>query len=615
MRRRDVIALGAKMAGTIAATPLLAQVASQSARAAVVIGIDRVGNLPALEAAAAGARMFAGWLRGEGFEVVLFTDESAAVRVATIYDAIERFVNRSTVDQLVIYFSGHGFLRNSTEIWMLSNGTTNPNEAISVVESSELARFSGIKNVVFISDACRSTPTSLGISLVRGDLIFPVARRSANIDTDIDLFFATHLGEPALELSVGDSVTAFEGIYTSCFLGAFEHPDSTMVKVINQMRVVPNNQLKDYLIREVRKKAEAKSIRLRQIPDTRVLSGDSTYIGRATGGPTSGIQQSESTIFDKARRELAAAMAGSLPFIVHDPKSGDVTKFSYASDSSFTHAQLTMLNSERELVSHQLRTGVHIVGKAVVRIVTNSKFQASALTSELFSWDAGVASRANINLGRAHGCSVAIQFDDGSGTLIAAISGYISNVTVKDGDVVNVSYIPSGAPRSPELELKLDYLSRLRTVVAESAKSGTFRIEGDRESRTRSADDFLNKIRISNGIDPTLGLYATYALLEAGLIMNARVVHDIILRDLSADLFDLALVSDSLSGTRSGEVPGLVPFCPMLARGWELLRVKDVRLPVEIERAKEHLRSAFWTTFDPDGMELVMSALRNGRAE
>jgi len=41
--------------------------------------------------------------------------------------------------------------------------------------------------------------------------------------------------------------------------------------------------------------------------------------------------------------------------------------------------------------------------------------------------------------------SVALRFDDGSGTVIAALKDFIANVVVDDGRVVNVSYLPSRA--------------------------------------------------------------------------------------------------------------------------------------------------------------------------
>ncbi len=155
MRRREFVTLNARLAGALAArAPLRAQ--QSRSRAAVIIGVDKADNLPRLNGAASGARQVASWLHGEGFDTALFADGSGPVRVNDVYDAIARNVNRGTTEQLVIYFAGHGFISNYSEFWMLSNAPGNPNEAVSLRESIELAKASGIPNVVFISDACRS---------------------------------------------------------------------------------------------------------------------------------------------------------------------------------------------------------------------------------------------------------------------------------------------------------------------------------------------------------------------------------------------------------------------------------------------------------------------------
>src|SRR5262245_12115055 len=63
-----------------------------------------------------------------------------------------------------LYFSGHGYWKNNAELWLLSKAPGDADEAVSWVETIELARDSGIPHVVVISDACRSIPqTSTGM--------------------------------------------------------------------------------------------------------------------------------------------------------------------------------------------------------------------------------------------------------------------------------------------------------------------------------------------------------------------------------------------------------------------------------------------------------------------
>jgi uncharacterized caspase-like protein len=77
----------------------------------VVIGVNKPQGLPALSAAVSGARLISDWLRFQGFEVKLFTDDQQPVQSSQLTQAITDLVNRGTLDQLLIYFSGHGFLK------------------------------------------------------------------------------------------------------------------------------------------------------------------------------------------------------------------------------------------------------------------------------------------------------------------------------------------------------------------------------------------------------------------------------------------------------------------------------------------------------------------------
>ena len=184
-------------------------------KAALVIGINKTGDLPLLSAAASGAVQVGEWLRKEGFQVQPFVDGRKPVLAGEIFSAVSDLVERGTLQQLVIYFSGHGFLSNGSEHWMLSGAPANPNEAISVAESVLLARECGIPSVVLISDACRSTPTSLRAERVRGSLIFPNESVAAGVgfdDVEVDRFFATLPGEPALEMALEESAGQYEGI-------------------------------------------------------------------------------------------------------------------------------------------------------------------------------------------------------------------------------------------------------------------------------------------------------------------------------------------------------------------------------------------------------------------
>ena len=81
-------------------------------RAAVLIGVNRVRGLPALNDAVRGTHRMNDWVLSQGFapaHVALITDEGGPVTVAAVQDAIERLLDpMAGVEQLLIYFAGHG---------------------------------------------------------------------------------------------------------------------------------------------------------------------------------------------------------------------------------------------------------------------------------------------------------------------------------------------------------------------------------------------------------------------------------------------------------------------------------------------------------------------------
>lgn len=278
MNRRDAIQFLLATPALTTTRALFAQPAI-GARSAVVIGVDKPGDLPPLRAARSGAQSFATWLQAEGFTTVkLFVDDSGPVKAAAVFDSIDELV-RANPAQLIVYFAGHGFVNHFSEMWLLSGSPSNPNEAVSLVESVELARATRIRNVVFVSDCCRSSADSLRAQRVRGQVIFPAYNPPAPLVCDVDQFLATSVGQPSYE-AADASANEYVGIFTSTFIDAFIHPQPFLVSQISGETVVSNAKLRDYLAQEVPKRAEAASIRITQNPDTRLSSPEGTFIAR-----------------------------------------------------------------------------------------------------------------------------------------------------------------------------------------------------------------------------------------------------------------------------------------------------------------------------------------------
>ena len=109
-------------------------------RAAVILGVGRTGNLPALQAVASSAKAMANWVVSQGFmEPKVLTDETQPVSIRAVTETIKAFVDLGTIEQLVVYFSGHGVNIRYGEHWMLSgapdDANWNPGVHLSLLKS------------------------------------------------------------------------------------------------------------------------------------------------------------------------------------------------------------------------------------------------------------------------------------------------------------------------------------------------------------------------------------------------------------------------------------------------------------------------------------------------
>lgn len=301
------------------------------------------------------------------------------------------------------------------------------------------------------------------------------------------------------------------------------------------------------------------------------------------------------SLSDVARFELAQAMTRGA-----GAESIGTPGIAEKSASSGFDASVDLLAQTDAPTHFETETGVCVSGTPVVSAL-GVNIGVELLTP-------GGASRAGLvrlHPGPQPVGGLMLRFADGSGTVLAAVKGYIAGLVVDGGRVLNVSYVPSQNNwRWSEYQQQHARLERLRAIVAASARLGVFQVDRDK------ANVVADEIGYMRSIDPTLGLYAAYAYADAGLRDHVRSVQGFMRSDLNADLFDVAMLAGTLSGSHQG--PPVVPFCPMLGQGWGLLRVRGVKLPAALSRAADHLRPALWTTFEPAGMDIIEEAFHKG---
>lgn len=198
-------------------------------RAAVLIGVSRTGGLPPLRAVTPGIDQMTAWTTAQGFSTITtITDAERPVTVGQIQQAIGAVLYPGTLDQLVVYFAGHGVNIGRAEYWLLSGAPRWASEAVNVDASERLAQYCGVGHVVFISDCCRTAAAAeTALQSISGTTIFPndppgPARRP------VDRFYGCALGSPALEVRP-EGADGYTAVYTATLVEALGgRPDSLL---------------------------------------------------------------------------------------------------------------------------------------------------------------------------------------------------------------------------------------------------------------------------------------------------------------------------------------------------------------------------------------------------
>ncbi|WP_257386509.1 caspase family protein [Tahibacter caeni] len=621
-------------------------------RAAVFIGVDRAAGLAPLHDAAAGARrLHDGWAAEQKFAYTeLVTDEGGAkVTLDRVYDAVGRLL-RPDVEQLVVYFAGHGVNAARHECWLLSDAPRVGHAVISATISEEQARYCGVPHVVFISDACRTAPASIGLQNVNGNGIFPNEEPSGT-EKPVDLFFGASLGRPAFEVSnVDDAAAGFTALYTDALANALRFGVPELVDWTGagagETGLIRPRRLRDYL-----GKAVTRTIRDRnlpepvvQVPDARITSDPQVWVSRRLGRPPPPpqIQPAPAPPFSMA------PPAHRNPDWLDDVESAGPGSAASASapgevDASFESMQYDFdVTGEFESPFESLRsprrgTGAgpapdlrEASGSLVSLALQNPGFVADLLSvtdaagPRQFETQCGFKLRgarvreafalgATVQkLGRAEDIVrvgpqqpaplVLLVLDDGGGVVAPAIRDFIGALTFDGGEFVDLAYEPSAnSGRAGAYRDRARELQTLRKVVAAASRNGSFRLEGD------DAATLARRMQLLKGVDPSLAIYAAYAYYDRRDLPRLAQMHDFLRDDLGASLFDVALLSGALDGRTIEPGDPLLGLFPLLSQGWIYLRTRRVSLPGGTEILQAHLRDSLWTQFDARGVDRLRS--------
>jgi hypothetical protein len=572
-------------------------------RAAVFIGVDRAGHLPVLADAAAGAeRLHREW----GFHQrlgpsVLLTDREKPVTADDVQSAITNVLEPGNLDQLVVYFAGHGVNVRMGEYWLLSDAPRKTQAAVNVRGSEHLARYCGVPHVVFVSDACRLAADTINAQNVTGTDIFPNEQHSET-ELPVDLFYACALGKPSHEArDVNETSGGYKALYTHLLCAAlcFEEPDAVewVVEDGQSVGYVRPRRLRDFMKDALPDRV--RSLRLKtpiaQTPDAHISSDPGAWLSRFEGSALAGVERAPRFNIRPDPAAEAIFPRGLESF--GRPVNIRAWVSAAIANPGAIAAYLGVSAAPRPLAL-QATCGFEIQG-ARLRHAFGQGARLERLLGEpnLIRCDA------------SNGPSGLALFvlEDGRGVTLPVVPDFIATLTFVDGELIDITYEPSaGSLRTYEFYGRKEQLRTLRKVISEATLLGEFRLEGD------EASTLARHMQSMKSLDPTLGLYASYAYHDLHRPYLLREIEAFMREDLGGSFFDIAMHAGRLDGGGSRDMPPVFGIGPLLSQGWAYLRARGIRLPPGCEDLDTMLADSLWTMFTPEGVYRLRSTIFQG---
>lgn len=606
------------------------------------IGVDRVGgDLPVLKDAAAGAERMHAWASRVGIASELVIDRDDKVTVDRVYDAMQRAIGTSGLDQLIVYFAGHGYNRFRREQWLLSDAPVRGNAAIDLATNVEIARYCGVRHVVFVSDACRVPPQGLQAQNINGVEILPNDAVSASANP-VDQFLACQLGKVAIEAR--DPALGYRALYTGAILDAVEGRVPTVFAPLptagdEALYLLPRalrNHLRDAVPTRILSLGLLGTAD--QEPDA-IITSENEWLARIDSVPAAtdttqmpilppGVQVEEDYepshpggVFRKLRDRLPGRRprpshtgepptyvppAEQRPVPVWPPATpvvmtelttaavtGDVSHYNQmlqalgASQSAqLASADIALLISEWPAYDFGEAAGLRLRGASLRHVVPRRA--AAERHAD------GLACRVRVEPGRAE--PVAVVLGDGTCCVVPVLRGMVTGLTWDGGELLDVSFEPVRQPPDPRVRA-------LRAVAAASMRRGRFDLESLDPDAVRSA------ISTAGGTDPALALYASYAYYDLQRQTDIAGLSDAVQAAQAVTLFDLELLARRSPDPRD---PRLLFGLPLLSQGWSLVRA--LRTPRD-ERARGlqgEVLDSVWSLYSPRAADRLVDLVRSG---
>ncbi|MGA8330238.1 MAG: caspase family protein [Mycobacterium sp.] len=600
-------------------------------RGGIFVGVNQVKGeaFPKLAGAAAGATAMRDWAVDPTLGAMdrryvhLITDAKGEVKLEDVIHAVNDVISQR-VDQLVLYFSGHGIIVEDGETWLLSRAPVWDGAAISVDDCVRKAKTAPTPpHVVIISDACRTPAKDMTGIRVSGNSVFPnqyvPGRRNR-----VDVFYATSIGQAALELNTAGT----QGIYTEVLLGALRGDVASILAPSefenDPAHYVWSGPLAVYLRGAVADRLIALEIDEDMVPDENIQYGtenlhyllrmliDPARVPLEPAGPRRGPsigprpRELQVTGVPGARRATENArnigeLADALLAEATDSPDRFRRQLERAARAPAPGAR-SFVSILRTLDRPQLGIGQGYNIDTIVKVHGTSIVSAQSADPSIVLADRSTIIAAGSNPTSA---PVVLGLANGTAAVVPVLRGFVTQVVVRERGILEISFdlrtsIADSWAYTPNDRFGRQALRRARTIASASAHYGRFQIAAD-------ALSVLNRLDATI-VDPSLSIYAAYSSNGPDPAESIGTV-----RRYIGPVFDVEMRAGSFLERDElihPYAPRPRPFMPLLTRGWGQLDGLRLNNAPMLEELRQWLIPSLWTVFDHRAMSMLVEAER-----
>jgi Caspase domain len=535
---------------------------SRKRMAALVIGVSDASPLDYIPGAVNSARAFHQWAKALGYDAQLITDDKRPVTIARLRRELEKLLaGDSRIHRFVIYFAGHGLIREAEQgLWLLSDWSREL-RAVNVEGLRRRLGYYGVKQVAIFADACRSLPPDLDTADLTADSVLGRGPEPRLTVMPVDKFVAAQDGTKTFMIpgpNPEDDRCLFSGVLLEALWGTKSAAFSRLLRT-----KVTSRSLGAYLESEVPRVAASYRYDVVPMVSPTFPEDDDVYFGHppdVTAPKLPDWPPLRAVTLQSAARARESAQGTA--------RASRTLRARRAETSA--KALEKKLRDQQRPNSFETGAGFAVDGEKVIAVWTRPDAIAGVSYRPDW-WHVGVRSgRSDIRL--KDPAPVLIELASGRFAAVTALPSFVGSLVVKPAGVSGLVY--------REIHSQPTVAALTESALGEMERGAL---------RADAAADLAIQLRQSKHVDPITGVISAYLYDSIGDVDNIRRMAFYYVRRRQPIPYDIAFLAQ-LRGQRRGQGP---------------LRATVPAVPQRRPRTKAEQRHAWTRTATPRAIGVV----------